>query len=147
MASKMRTYAENELGVHEVYEEAQKANAELIDQNIALVGVKADRRRITEEITDREVAIWREARDRNPELSATALDAKSKQERRTDPTMQHLRQALLEFQKREDDLEFKVKACQNRITIATARMTQLGGYFNFLVKIMEQNAVAQSTTP
>src|ERR1700754_502594 len=104
MASKMRTYAEDELGVHEVYEEAQKANAELIDHNVALAGAKADRRRITEELADREVEIWREARDKHPELSATALDAKSKQERRTDQTMQLLRQALLEFQKREDDL-------------------------------------------
>lgn len=147
MTSKLRTYAEDVLGVHKVHEEAKAANGEQIDLNVALAGVKADRRRITEEIADREVEIWREARDRQPELSATALDAKSKHERRTDPTMQFLRQSLLEFQKREDDLEHKIRSCQNRISIASARMIQLGGYIPMLVKIMEDEAVAQANTP
>jgi len=147
MASQMRTYAENELGVHKVYKEAQTAHGELIAYHSSLLEAKDTRRRVTEEIADREAAVWREQRDKQPELSATALDAKAKLERRTDPALQDLRRSLQEAQSVEDMHEQSIKACQNRINIETARMIQLGGYFNFLVKIMEQDAVAQSQTP
>jgi hypothetical protein len=147
MASKMRTYAENELGVHEVYVEAQSANGELIGYHSNLLEAKDMRRRLTEEIADREAIIWRELRDKHPELSATALDGKAKLERRTDPTLQDLRRGLQEAQSTEDMHEQSIKACQNRISIATARMIQLGGYFPFLFEIMKAEAVAPVTKP
>lgn len=147
MSSKAREYAENELGVHKVYQEAQDANGELVDLQIDLMNVKDQRRRMTEEMADREVEIWRELRNQHPELSATALDAKAKQERRIDQTMQDLRTGLLDTQKREDRLELDIKAKQNKINSANARMVELGGYLNFLTMVWQQDAVAQKNTP
>lgn len=147
MPSKARTYAENELGVHEIYQTAQDANGEMIDLQVTLLGVKDQRRKITEEMADREVDIWRELRGKNPELSATALDAKAKQERRVDTMMQDLRRGLLDAQRQEDKLEQDIKAKQNRINSANARMVELGGYLNFLTMVWQQDAVAQQNTP
>jgi chromosome segregation ATPase len=147
MASKARDYAEKELGVHEVYKTAQDANGEMIDLQVKLVEVRDQRRRMTEEMADREVDIWRDLRGQHPELSATALDAKAKHERRVDQTMQELRRGLLDTQKQEDKLEQDIKAKQNRINSANARMIELGGYLPYLTMVWQQDAVAQQNTP
>ncbi len=147
MTSEARTYAEKELGVHEVYQKAQDVNGEIIDLQITLAGIRDQRRKVTEEMADREVDIWRELRGQHPELSATALDAKAKQERRVDSMMQELRRNLLIFQKQEDDVEHDIKTKQNIINSANARMVELGGYLNFLTMVWQQDAVAQKNTP
>jgi septal ring factor EnvC (AmiA/AmiB activator) len=102
---------------------------------------------MTEEMADREVDIWRDLRGQHPELSATALDAKAKHERRVDQTMQELRRGLLDTQKQEDKLEQDIKAKQNRINSANARMIELGGYLPYLTMVWQQDAVAQQNTP
>jgi hypothetical protein len=147
MASKLRTYAENELGVHKVHETAEKARGEIVGEHTGLLEARSERRRITEEIADREAEIWRELRNQHPELSATALDGKAKLERRTDPDLRALRNGLSDAQFKEESIELRIKDLNRTIDIATARMIQLGGYFPFLVKIMEQDAVAHQNTP
>lgn len=147
MASKMRTYAENELGVHKVLEEANHARGEIVGKHTGLLAAKSERRRISEAILDREAEIWRELRSANPELSATALDGKAKLERRVDPELRTLRNGLSDAQFNEEAIELHIKDLNRKIDIATARMIQLGGYFPFLVKIMEHDAVAHQSTP
>lgn len=147
MGSKMRTYAENELGVHKVYETATKASADLTTEHSKLLEARARRRDLTEQIADREAAVLKNIRDNHTDLSVTAQDAKAKIERRTDQELRTMRTALLAAQRAEDEAEQKIKELNKTIDIATARMIQLGGYFPFLVKIMEQDAVAQQNTP
>lgn len=148
MASKMRTYAENELGVHKVHEEATHARGEIVGEHTGLLEAKSERRRISEAILDREAEIWRELRNQHPELSATALDGKAKLERRIDDDLRTLRNGLADAQFNEEAIELRIKDLNRKIDIATARMIQLGGYLPFLAKIWEhETAVAHQSTP
>lgn len=147
MASKLRTYAENELGVHQVYEAANKANGDLPGEHSKLIAARVERRRVTEEIADREAEILRDIRNTHTDLSATAHDQKAKLERRTDPDLKALRSGLNDLQRREDEAEFRIKELGKTIDIATARMIQLGGYLPFLFEIMKAEAVAPVTKP
>lgn len=147
MSSKMRTYAEKELGVHQVHDTALKANGEIIDLNIKLIDARARRREFTEQIADREAVILKSIRDNHTDLSVTAQDAKAKIERRTDRELHDMRTGLLSAQREEDETEQAIKTCQNRLNTANARMIQLGGYFPYLVAIMQSEAAAQPNTP
>ena len=145
MPSAARKYAENELRVHEIFKEANKAHDEMVQHHLALAEMKAWRREITELILDSEAAVLQEVRDKHPEMSATAHDQKAKLERRKDPRLVDLRKNLAVAQGKEDDEEHAIKGCDNRIKIATARMTELGGYLPYLTMVWTQDAVAKQT--
>jgi chromosome segregation ATPase len=147
MASKLRTYAEEELGVHKVHEEAENANGHLVDLNLKLADVRSARREWTEQIADREAVILKQIRDTHTDLSATAHEQKARLERRSDRQLHDMRVSLMNCQKEEDRLEGDIKHTQNKISIATARMIQLGGYLPFLYEIMKSEAVAPNNTP
>lgn len=145
MPSAERKYAENELGVHAVFKEANAAHDEMVAHHITLAEMKAWRREISEQILDQEAAVLLRVRNAHPELSATAHDQKAKLERRTDLELVNLRKNLAVAQGKEDTAEHDIKACDNRIKIATARMTELGGYLPYLTHVWEKDAVAKQT--
>jgi hypothetical protein len=145
MPSAARTYAENELGVHLVFKEANDAHDDMVKQHSVLAEMKAWRREITEDILDLEASVLDEIRKQHPDLSATAHDQKAKLQRRSDARLVDLRKILAVAQGKEDTAEHAIKACDNRIKIATARMTELGGYLPYLTMVWTQDAIAKQT--
>lgn len=141
MAAKALTYAEEYLEVHKIFEEANAAQEASIKAHANLNKARVWRRDTTEAIADREVAVWSELRKQNPEMSATALDVKVKFERRVDTSLKEMRHQLSVQQAHEDTSEAEVRHAENRIKIATARMTELGGYLNYLATIKTVQAI------
>lgn len=148
-SSKAREYAEQQLGVNTVYQEANEA-AERADHHSRKIDeFKNEQRQIEDMIADREVAIFTEERNKHKDESATWLNQHVSRVKRTDVEMERLRKKLR-------DIEFEVsthysfmRAAQATVEIRCARMHELGGYFQYLVAIMstKPEQPAQPTTP
>ena len=138
-------YAEDSLGVHSVYREAQRLaiDAETCRRNIALhrrAKVAAE-----ESYTDVELAFIADCRADNPDLSQTAFDKFVKAAIHKNPELRKLRSSLAELRFQEETMEAGLRKIQADLDIATARMGELGGYLHYLAEL--KRAETASTGP
>lgn len=135
MSAKALAYAENQLGVHSVFEGVQQ-HLEYLDTQLGDLDKALDAKRaVNEKIEDREAQLIGEKRGTHPEMTDTGFQTRLKEWRRKDPELQLLRAelniALAEIQGAEMDLELT----RARIKTGCARMEQLGGYLNYLASV------------
>jgi hypothetical protein len=126
-------YAEVSLGVHYAYETAKSAWSRMEAARTELLGMRATKRRIENQIADREADI---AADVTAVLggsaSQAAIDRQVKLQIGTDPDLRKLRQELLDQQDDIDGEETNAAMAKAQVEIETARMTELGGYLHYL---------------
>lgn len=137
--SKALAYAEDTLGVHEVYEKALQAREELDATFSDLDSFYSKRREILDSITDREIEITVEERSQHPEASEAALERAAKISRSKDESLRKLRTELNHIESDIDGRKFDRSIAEHDIQIATARMIELGGYFGYLVQIKQDH--------
>lgn len=124
-------YAETSLNVHAVYEEAQAALGTLrrfMDDSTHLSDWK---RRVQEELTDREMMVVSEERAANPDMSQAAFDRHIKIVLQLDGTMIALRGKVLDLQLKLDEANASVAHSEATIRVLTSRMHELGGLLAF----------------
>jgi hypothetical protein len=138
-ALKALDYAENKLGVHLVYEDAIKQR-DFLDKLITEISEARDKKRGLEaSITDREFEIIGDERSKHADLSVAAMDKHLKQAFHADPSLQRLRTEHLAVVNDLDGLELDRSVLETDIRIAVARMTELGGYLQYLAVIKTQS--------
>lgn len=144
-ALKALQYAENELGVHKVFEELTGYLNDL-DVSTSDLDKALDRKReLEEKYTDREVELVSEKRG----LHASMSDTKFKQEMvgwsRQDDSLNNLRSELNATKGEIQGLEFDQSVLKARIQVGSARLVELGGYLNYLSVIKTQAENAKKT--
>ena len=136
-------YAENELGVHQVYKEAQEASLALDELMSDLDKAQDLRRTLDAKIEDMEMDLLIEERSKHPDHSEAAFSRHLKE-------VQHKNQPLKDLKSQRNaaagevsGLELDITYTKARITLLSARMTELGGYLNYLavVKDVESRVV------
>jgi hypothetical protein len=131
-------YAETQLGVTRVYEEALDKRNEF-DELMTALGEARDKKRIVEgKIQDREFEVMGDERSAHPEMSAAAMDKHLKLAYHKDSFLQLLREEHTAVVNELDGLELDRAVLDVDIRIAVARLTELGGYLNFLAAIKNQ---------
>lgn len=128
-------YAENRLGVHTVYEEAQESLAKL-DETLTQLDSAIDKRRtLDDRIADREMDLLIEERGKHPDHSEAAFARHLKEVQHKDTTLRQLKADRNAAAGEVSGLELDVKFIENRLKVETGRLNELGGYFQFLAAV------------
>jgi len=132
MANKSIEYAELQLGVHEVYERATAAQTEL-DSILTRLAEASDKKRDLEaKIQDREMEVASDEWISHPDMAVTRMDKHLKTALNADDKLRVLHADLRMVLGDIEGMQYDKTMEQNNVTIAVARMTQMGGYFNYL---------------
>lgn len=145
MSSKALAYAEDKLGVHDVFKETVQAHEELDKLLGDLDKAQDTRRGLTAAIEDRTYELLGNERSKHADMSATALDQHMKQVKHKDDAMKQYRIKLDEVHGEIQGLEYDAEILKMRIRIGVARMEQLGGYLNYLAAVKQADTLTKDT--
>jgi hypothetical protein len=132
---KALNYAENDLGVHAAYEEANKAKATLEADLDLLAQARSGKRELEQKIADREMELVIDETSKHPSMSVAAMERHLKVVVHTDEPMRSLKQGLSNQALALDLAESRVKSSDAAVRIAVARLSELGGYLTYLAAI------------
>jgi hypothetical protein len=141
------TYAEETLGVHQVYEEALALNTALDELLTAKDKALDEKRNLEDEVADRKINILIEERGKHPDESQAAMDRHLKEVYHKDEELKRL-QLLANAKAAEvSGIDLDIEYNRARRAVAVARMNELGGYFQFLAVTKLAQIEARKTTP
>jgi len=125
------TYAED-LGVHTTYERCQSLREGLATQLEVSSQKRKAKRELESMISDLEFELLSVEMDANANMSQAALDRHMKRVFAKDSTHQQLRKQLREVSAEFDESDAARSLIEADIRIETARLVELGGYFQYL---------------
>lgn len=126
------SYAEEELRVHKIYEDAIKARDELSQILSELADMRKDRRQVEYDLEMLELEIATEERVKHPEMSATAMKDHLKSACYKDERWRAFKQKIVEVSSAIDEEDADRRLTEKDLDIANARMNELGGYLFYL---------------
>ncbi len=139
-------YAETQLGVHNVFEEAL-GNRDSLDALLGDLDKAHDTKRTVQAaMSDREFELLTEERGKHHEMSATALDQHMKQVKWRDEKMKDYRLRLDLVAGEIQGLEYDAEMLRITIRILTARMEELGGYLHYLGAVKQAETTTKQMT-
>ena len=136
-------YAENYLGVHRVHDEAESLLAELDTAMTNLDEHQDARRKLDEQIEDRQMDLLIEERGKAADISQAAMDRRLKEVYRKDPALQKLKSDRGYHAGIAAGLDLDIEHLKYRLKVKIARMEELGGYFQYLASV--KNAEARTS--
>ena len=139
-------YAETTLGVHTVWERAEKALADhksTVDQRVAALRLLRTNRAVQ---ADREYELASENRGKYSELSDTAFTKALKQIIHDDPQCQDLREKERGIQADLDAHDAMISHLEIESKILSARMSELAGLLSFYGATKIANTQVQHVT-
>lgn len=147
MTAKALVYAEETLGVHAVYEQAQAARKEL-DECLTLLAEARDSKRDLEvQLSDREMEITALEFGKHADMAQWRMEKHVKQAVHTDEGWRAIRDKLTEVLKTIEGLELDRTMAEQDIKIAVSRMGELGGYLSYLAEVKRAaNTMTPETT-
>lgn len=146
MSAKALSYAENVLGVHEVFTETVSLVEELEGARLLLDKAQADRRGVESAIRYREVELIQEKRSTHPSMSDTRFKSEFRIWEIEDVELVNLRLKLEDNRFECDSLETQVEILRVKIKVGSARIAELGGYLNYLAAVKTQAEHSKKTT-
>lgn len=147
MSAKALKYAEEQLGVHKVFEQTVDLTEQL-DILLADLDKAHDRKRqLNEDYADREVALISEMRGVHPSMSDTRFKSEYKGWERTDKELHTIRVELNQVLSSIQGLEYDKSLLELRIKAGSARMVELGGYLQYLAAVKLATQAEKTTTP
>lgn len=143
-ALKALKYAEENLGVHKVYDDAHAGRLRL-DDILTDLGKARDRKRDLEfRLHDTEMEIASAEYGKHPDMAQTRMDKHLKQALSKDDSWRELREQLSKITGDIEGLEYDRAVAEVDIKIAISRMSELGGYLVYLAEIKR---AANTATP
>lgn len=146
-ANKGIVYAEQELGVHVVYQHAIDQSELLKSHLDALGDLRVSLRKAEDDVSDRELEIVSSEHGKHPEHSVAAMDRHLKLVLPRDQVLRALKTTVSAIADEIDERKRFVSHCEAEIKIASSRMIQQGGYFNYLAAIKTANSANTASQP
>lgn len=136
-------YAEDNLGVNRVYDEACEQQSILSGLQDRLLAARSEKRRVEQTKADLEMEVVEEERRKHHDMSQAQMDKHLKVAFSNNGDIREARDYLSTLAGEIDFLEFEVDRAHQDIKIAVARMEELGGYLQYLavVKHAEENRI------
>lgn len=135
MSAKALRYAEENLGVHVVWENVQTYLQDL-DELLAELDKAHDRKRqLNEDYADREVELVHEMRTAHVSMTDTRFKSEWKGWERTDKSLGTIRVELNKVLSEIQGLEYDTDLLKLRIRSSSARLEELGGYLHYLAAV------------
>jgi hypothetical protein len=128
-------YAEDNLGVHTVYNEVVTRRNEL-DEVLSLLSETRDKKRaLALSLEDKEMAVAADEWAKHPDMAVTRMEKHIKVAFSNDGEIREMREGLAKLSGEIEGLEFDRDMCETDIRIACARLQELGGYLQYLAVI------------
>lgn len=124
-------YAEQSLGVHDVYERAKDFAGSAQAYHEEMANHADDVRRLRERVADQEAHLVTVERGVNAEMSGTAFAEHMKVIVRLNPDLMMLRENLLDAQRDHDWAESQERGFRGKADVEMARLYELGGLLLF----------------
>lgn len=140
-------YAEDNLGVHRVHEEAV-AYRNGLDEVLTELSDSRDHKRDLElQLHDREMQVAAAEYGKHPDMAQTRMDKHLKQALSQDAGWRELRNAISKVTGKIEGLDYDRAILEADIKIAVARLQELGGYLTYLAAIKQaENSYNSSQT-
>jgi hypothetical protein len=135
MTAKGLKYAEESLGVHSVYEDLVSARARLEDALKRLTYARDLKRGQESVMMEAKMLLISDERGKHPEHSEAALDRHTKSLLATDTGMKEHARQQRNFENMVDTADADVETAKADIRIGSARLEELGGYFQYLAAL------------
>ncbi len=129
------SYAEGVLGVHDAYDRAKEAQADLKEAQRAVIEWADQKRQISEVIADRTADFTSDERAAHSTLSATAFEQHLKIALQHDADLKRLRSEYMVAQRNHDTAEAAIREAEFRCRTYGARMEELGGLLHFYAAV------------
>lgn len=140
-------YAEDNLGVHQVWLDAQAAR-EKLDSLLTLLSESRDHKRDLElQLHDREMQVASDEYGKHPDMAQTRMDKHLKQALSQDAGWRAFRAEISRMTGEIEGLEYDKAVIETDIKIAVARLQELGGYLQFLAAIKQADNSNHSKKP
>lgn len=138
-------YAEQQLGVNETYDELQVAYKQYESQSDNLNKLKHNKRDREEDVLVSEQDIITKLRVEHSSMSQAQMDKLVKSTFFTDPAHKILRDAANAAAYAVEVVEAEVKLWDRKMNMLTARLNELGGYFNYLASLKNAETMRQGS--
>ena len=140
-------YAEDNLGVHRVWLDAQAAREKLDALLTELSEARDTKRELELQLHDREMQVAAAEYGKHPDMAQTRMDKHLKQALSQDAGWRELRNAISKMTGEIEGLDYDRLITDADIKIAVARLQELGGYFTYLAAIKQaENSYHSSQT-
>jgi len=131
------SYAEDQLGVHRVYKDATFARTNLQAAVDEIYKARLRKREAEAALVDREMELAQEEWAAHPDYSAAKMDQHMKVAKHVDPICREHRRAIFDAITRMEAQDTSRVLYEKDIAIAVSRLTELGGYLNYLAAIKQ----------
>lgn len=145
VSQKALKYAEDTLGVHEVFTEVVDELTKVDTLTTDLDKALDQKRYLADAYEDRYVALIGEMRGVHPSMSDTGFKTRLREWEREDAGLASLRAQQNTNAGEIQGLEFDIDMCKMRIRIGTARMEELGGYLHYLAAVKQAETLTKGT--
>jgi chromosome segregation ATPase len=125
-------YAEHVLGVHSVANNAEAARNKLDETLTALSEERDKLNSVKDQITEIELEIIGDERGKHPDMAQTQMNQHVKIAFAHSGKLQSLKKQQREIESAIDGLQMDERMAEVDIKMCTARMIELGGYFQYL---------------
>lgn len=142
-SNKALSYAEDKLGVHRTWIEAEQLGVQLADLYRTQANFETETRGLDADIERHRQNLLVAEADGNPEMNPTAFERHMKLVYARDETLEHLVRVRLDAMARRDAIGAQVKASEYNHRALTARLKELGGYFEYLAAVKHASTVAE----
>lgn len=139
-AKRSLDYAEQELGVHTVHESAVGFRHALDGSLTRLAELKDTKRDIEVAIADLEMEVTIDEAGKHSGMSVAAMERHLKVELHKNPMLHELKTKHGAVISEIEGVEYDIRVTETDIRIAVARLTELGGYLNYLAAIKNQRS-------
>jgi hypothetical protein len=126
------TYAEQTLDVNNVYERAVLLIEQAKSNGAELVRTRSEVRDLESQIMMREMRVTEEEWVKHPEMAVTRMDKHIKTAFLQDAALDELYTKLRGLKAQVDILDMQRSGLDASIRVESARMVELGGYFQYL---------------
>jgi hypothetical protein len=133
---KSLNYAES-LGLNSVYDHAQERHKHLIVLQDRLVQARHKKRELESTKINREMEVSEDQHSKHRDLSATAMKEHLRGVFHRDKDLAKIRAEINDQQAVLDQLEFEIEQVNIDIKIAVSRLSELGGYFQFMAVVKQ----------
>lgn len=140
--AKAFAYAMNDLGANRVYDECKQLLSDLGDAQTSLIGNRGAKRIIEQAQLDREMDVSAEERGKHSDMSDAAMGRHLKIVFTRDQFLIELRSKLTESDIAIWQDENDIRLTEAELKVATSRMNELGGLFQYLAIIKAQAMLA-----
>lgn len=132
-------YAEEELGVHKIYQETMELQAFMEDQYRTRAGLESESRKLATEMERRKMHIITEAL--GVDESIAAHERRVKVALAADDEYQRLVDRSNEVMAHRDGVSAAISGYENNHKAHVARMKLLGGFFDFLSAVKSDETI------